>query len=75
MSEITFEQSVARLNEIVAQLEKGDAPLDELLFLFEEGTKLIRACDARLNDAEKKITQLVRNADGTTQEVPFDPEG
>ena len=40
----TFEQEIARLEEIVAALEKGDAPLADSLALFEEGTKLIAAC-------------------------------
>ena len=41
---VTFEQQLERLEEIVAALEKGDAPLADSLKLFEEGTKLIAAC-------------------------------
>ena len=46
----TFEQEIARLEEIVAALEKGDAPLADSLALFEEGTKLIAACSQELYD-------------------------
>ena len=45
----TFEQEIARLEEIVAALEKGDAPLADSLALFEEGTKLIAACSKELD--------------------------
>ena len=46
---VTFEQQLARLEEIVAALEKGDAPLADSLALFEEGTKLIAACSKQLD--------------------------
>ena len=47
----TFEQEITRLEEIVAALEKGDAPLADSLALFEEGTKLIAACSKELDSA------------------------
>ena len=46
---VTFEQQLERLEEIVAALEKGDAPLADSLKLFEEGTKLIAACGKQLD--------------------------
>ena len=55
---LTFEQSVARLEEIVARLERGDAPLDESLKFFEEGSKLLAQCTAMLDKAEQKVTML-----------------
>ena len=54
----TFEQKIARLEEIVAALEKGDAPLADSLALFEEGTKLIAYCSDQLAKAEQKIVKL-----------------
>ena len=48
----TFEQNIRRLEEIVAALEKGDAPLADSLALFEEGTRLIAACSGELDRAE-----------------------
>ena len=68
---LTFEQSLARLDEIVKALEKGDRPLEEALGLFEEGTGLIRACGKVLDQAEQKIVTLSRGPDGEPVETPF----
>jgi len=70
--EMTFERAVARLEEIVKLLEKGDAPLDESLALFEEGAKLIHACSKKLDDAEQKVVRLQKGADGRPEESTFD---
>lgn len=67
----TFEQSMQRLEEIVRLLEKGDAPLDESLHLFEEGAKLAASLHTQLDKAEQKVTQMVTGPDGTMQETPF----
>lgn len=56
----TFEESIARLEEVVRLLEKGDAPLDSALALFEEGTSLIKICSQMLDAAEQKVTLLVK---------------
>ena len=50
---LDFEQSMARLEEIVGLLERGDAPLDEAMALFEEGAKLMLECTKRLDQAEQ----------------------
>ena len=71
---MTFEQQLARLEEIVAALEKGDAPLADSLKLFEEGTKLIAACAKQLDQAEQQVVKLMRGADGAPVELPFDEE-
>lgn len=55
---LTFEKALSRLEEIVSRLEKGDAPLDESLKLFEEGAKLTAQCSAMLDKAEQKVTLL-----------------
>ena len=68
---MSFEQSVDRLQEIVAALEKGDAPLADSLKLFEEGTKLVSSCTAMLDQAEQKVVKLVKSADETPTEEPF----
>lgn len=70
----SFEQSIARLGEIVAKLEKGEAPLAESLELFEEGTALINACTKMLDEAEQKVVKLRKGADGSPEELPLDPE-
>ncbi len=59
--EMTFEENIKRLEEIVRLLEKGDAPLDSSLSLFEEGCKLVKNCSKALDDAQKKITVLTKN--------------
>lgn len=53
-----FEESVARLDEIVRLLENGKAPLSDSLALFEEGVALVRQCTDELDAAEKKIIEL-----------------
>lgn len=67
-----FEEAIARLDVIVRSLEKGDAPLSRSLKLFEEGTALISACEAMLNDAEQKVVKLRKGADGEPVELPFE---
>lgn len=59
MSEnLTFEKSLAELENIVAKLEKEDYSLDEAIQLFEKGVKLTNVCNAQLNDAKLKIDLL-----------------
>ena len=69
--EMSFEDSLARLEEIVKLLEKGDAPLAERLGLFEEGAGLIRVCGKLLDEAEQKVVQLRKGPDGAPEELPF----
>lgn len=69
---MTFEQQLARLEEIVAALEKGDAQLADSLKLFEEGTKLIAACSRELDQAEQQVVKLMKGADGAPVELPFE---
>ncbi|MEZ5065144.1 MAG: exodeoxyribonuclease VII small subunit [bacterium] len=63
-SPASFEDSLARLSEIVGLLERGEAPLEEGLRLFEEGVSLTRRCHELLNTAEQRIQELVRTEDG-----------
>lgn len=71
---LNFEQSMARLEEIVRQLEGGEAPLEEAMALFEEGAKLMRSCSAMLDKAEQKVQLLTAGPDGQPQAQPFDGE-
>lgn len=70
----TFEQQITRLEEIVAQMEKGDAELADSLALFDEGTALIASCGKLLDEAEQKVVQLMKGPDGAPVELPFDTE-
>ena len=60
----TFETSLTALEKIVRELERGDLPLEESLRLFEEGVKLSRECQERLNQAERRIEVLLRDSEG-----------
>jgi len=72
MEEMSFEKAMARLEEIVKLLERGDAPLDASLKLFEEGTKLIRRCGEYLDNAEQKVVRLMKSETGEPVELPFE---
>ena len=70
----TFEQNMARLEQIVRSLERGDAPLEESLKLFEEGTGLVRSCGKLLDDAELQVKKIMVGPDGTPVEGAFTDE-
>ena len=70
--EPSFEESLERLESIVAAMEAGDLGLDDMIARFEEGQKLIARCQKRLTDVERRVEALVKNADGTVSTVPFD---
>lgn len=72
--QMSFEQSLSRLDEIVRHLEKGDLPLNDSLSIFEEGTGLIRRCGAMLDEAEQKVVKLKKGPDRQPQELPFEDE-
>jgi len=65
---------MARLEEIVAQLERGEVPLDEAMNLFEEGTGLIKSCTGMLDRAEQQVSKLLAVPGGGAEEVPFEVE-
>ncbi|MBQ9703757.1 MAG: exodeoxyribonuclease VII small subunit [Clostridia bacterium] len=69
--DLTFEQAMDRLEEIVSLLESGDSPLDKSLSLFEEGVKLVNLCNSQLEKAESSVKQLI-NQDGELIEKEFD---
>ena len=70
----TFEQNMARLEQIVRSLERGDAPLEESLKLFEEGTGLVRACGKLLDEAELQVKKVMVGLDGAPVEGEFTDE-
>ena len=69
-----FETRLKRLEEIVNLLERGDAPLEDAMKLFEEGAKLIRACTSELDKAEQQVVRLKKWENGAPEELPFDME-
>ena len=72
--EMTFEQKMVRLEEIVSKLEKGDAQLGDSLKLFEEGTRLVSACRDELDKAEQQVVKLMKGSDGAPVETEFASE-
>ena len=68
--EVKFEEALERLENIVASLENGEAPLDESLALFEEGVKLVKLCNSKLEIVEGSIKRLV-NINGELVEEDF----
>jgi exodeoxyribonuclease VII small subunit len=73
--EIRFEDALAGLERIVAQMEGGDLPLDDALKLFEEGVRLSRFCSAKLDEADRRIEILIKGADGEWRGEPFPAGG
>jgi len=73
-AQLPFEAALARLEEIVAQLEAGDLELEAALAAFEEGVALSKRCAALLGDAERRIEQLVESEDGL-RSAPFEEAG
>ena len=71
-SPATFEAAVKRLTEIVQTLERGDLPLEESLRLFEEGVKLSRVSQERLDGAQRKVEELLSvDSQGRPRTAPF----
>ena len=68
---MTFEQDIARLEEIAAELDGDDVTLDRALTLFEEGVERLRRATAELTRAEARVTQLMEQPDGTFVRRPF----
>ena len=74
MQEQTFEGSLKRLEEIVAELEGNKLALEQSLEVFEEGVKLVRLCAGRLDEAERRIELLLADKDGRLHVEPFPGE-
>jgi exodeoxyribonuclease VII small subunit len=64
---LSFEQALAELEKIVAQLESGQAPLEESIVLYERGARLKAHCEARLEAARLKVEKIVVGRDGAAE--------
>jgi len=71
--EIDFEASLKRLEKVVEQLEKGEAPLEESIRLFQEGMQLVQSCSKKLAWAEQQVEMLLEKH-GQLEKQPFEPE-
>lgn len=74
MAKVKFEDALRGLEVIVERLEKGDLPLDETLYEYENGIKLYKQCVGLLENAEKKIQILVKNENGILHARDFDSD-
>lgn len=70
----TFEESMARLEQIVRAMERGDVALEESLKLFQEGTELVRSCQKLLDDAQLQVKKIMTAQDGSPVEEDFQDE-
>ena len=68
---MTFEESMARLEQIVRSMERGDVALEESLKLFQEGTELVRSCQKLLEEAQLQVTKIMTAPDGSPVEEVF----
>jgi exodeoxyribonuclease VII small subunit len=71
---VKFEEALARLETIVAELERGELPLDDSMRIFEEGIKLSKVCLKMLDDAERRVEILVKDKDGRKRTRPLELE-
>ena len=72
--ELTFEEAIENLEKIVSELENGDLPLDKSVESFKKGMELSNYCSKLLDDAEKTISILIEQRDGTVKEENFEVE-
>ena len=70
----TFEASMARLEQIVRAMERGDVALEESLKLFQEGTDLVRNCQKLLDEAQLQIKKIMAAPDGSPVEEELQDE-
>ena len=70
----TFEQNMARLEQIVRTLERGDAPLEESLKLIDEGSMFVRSCGKLLDEAELQVKKVMVGPNGAPVEGAFTDE-
>ena len=74
-ADISFEAPAEKLESIVEAMESEELPLEKLLVQYEEGTKLVKICESKLQAAEKRITQLEENLEGELATRPVTLEG
>jgi len=73
MAEMSFEEALRALEDVVRKLESGEVPLDDSITLYERGEELRKLCQARLDAASARIEKIVAGADGKpVGTVPFD---
>ena len=69
---LTFETALTRLEQLVEAMDAANLPLQDLITRYEEGVKLVKVCEERLKEAEKRIEIITRNAAGDLQATEFE---
>ena len=72
MKELNFEEAIAKLESEVRKLESGNMTLEESISAFEEAVKLVRICNEKLDNAERRVRLLTETEDGSITDLPFD---
>lgn len=73
VKEMSFEDALRELEQVVGKLERGEVPLDESIALYERGAMLKARCEAKLKEAEEKVAKLTLDGDGQpTGTAPLD---
>ena len=72
IKDMTFEDALKELEAIVQRLERGDAPLEESIEIYQRGAELKAHCDAKLKNAQMKVEKIVLKSDGVAGTEPFD---
>jgi exodeoxyribonuclease VII small subunit len=72
MKNIDFESALSKLESEVKRLESGNMSLDESIKAFEDAVKLVKICNEKLEDAERRVRILTEGADGSVTDMPFD---
>ena len=72
MAQQKFEDAMKRLEDVVESLESGELSLKDSLQIFEEGMKLVGFCSKKLDEAEQKVTMLIKESNGKYTHQPFD---
>lgn len=74
MKDIKFEEAMLKLEDEVRKLEGGNMTLDESINAFEEAIKLVKICNDKLENAQRRVRILTEGDDGTVSDMPFDGE-
>ncbi len=72
LKDMSFEDALKELESIVAKLERGDAPLEESITIYQRGAALKAHCEGKLKDAQMKVEKIVLDANGNASTAPFD---
>jgi len=74
INDLSFEDALSELESIVSKLERGDAPLEESIDIYERGVRLKKHCEGKLKDAQLKVDKIVLGSDNSVRTEPLDGE-